>query len=158
MIVALRGRPRPRGRAVRSATVHPYVAEEFSAEEAEVLRRYFTNLDQPVFALVNLPEVVKGALFARYSRTHLSLRRLFLKEFVGHLDMTGDLTLDATVGLARAVPGAVRAEHDIFGHPLPLRAEGPAIAAPHTLSAKRGGGNAPGDDCLAFAAAIRDAA
>jgi thymidylate synthase ThyX len=82
--------------------VHPYVAEEFSAAEADVLRRYFTNLDQPVFALVNLPEVVKGALFARYSRTHLSLRRLFLKEFVGHLDMTGDLTMDATVGLARA--------------------------------------------------------
>jgi thymidylate synthase ThyX len=82
--------------------VHPYVAEEFTPEEADVLRRYFTNLDQPVFALVNLPEVVKGALFARYSRTHLSLRRLFLKEFVGHLDMAGDLTLDATVGLARA--------------------------------------------------------
>ena len=78
------------------------MAEEFSAAEADVLRRYFTNLDQPVFALVNLPEVVKGALFARYSRTHLSLRRLFLKEFVGHLDITGDVTMDATVGLARA--------------------------------------------------------
>ncbi len=82
--------------------MHPYVAEEFSPAEADVLRRYFTNLDQPVFALVNLPEVVKGALFARYSRTHMSLRRLFLKEFVGHLDMAGDLTMDATVGLARA--------------------------------------------------------
>jgi len=82
--------------------VHPYLAEEFTPSESEILRRYFTNLDQPVFALVNLPEVVKGALFARYSRTHLSLRRLFLKEFVGNLDMTGDLTIDATVGLARA--------------------------------------------------------
>jgi thymidylate synthase ThyX len=82
--------------------VHPYVAEEFTPSEADILRRYFTNLDQPVFALVNLPEVVKGALFARYSRTHLSLRRLFLKEFVGDLDMSGDLTIDATVGLARA--------------------------------------------------------
>ena len=30
-----------------------YIAEEFTAEEADVLRRYFTNLDQPVFALVN---------------------------------------------------------------------------------------------------------
>ena len=85
-----------------------YVAEEFTPDEADVLRRYFTNLDQPVFALVNLPEVVKGALFARYSRTHLSLRRLFLKEFVGDLDMAGDLTLDATVGLA-AGRGALRA-------------------------------------------------
>jgi thymidylate synthase ThyX len=55
-----------------------------------------------VFALVNLPEVVKGALFARYSRTHKSLRRLFLDEFVNDLDLTGDLTVDATVGLKRA--------------------------------------------------------
>jgi thymidylate synthase ThyX len=82
--------------------VHPYAVEEFTADEAEVLRRYFTNLDRPVFALVNLPEVVKGALFARYSRTHKSLRRLFLDEFVGELDTTGDVTIDATVGLKRA--------------------------------------------------------
>ncbi len=47
----------------------PYAVETFSAEEEDVLRRYVTNLDQPVFALVNLPEVVKGALFARYSRS-----------------------------------------------------------------------------------------
>ena len=79
-----------------------YIAEEFSADEADILRRYFTNLDQPVFALVNLPEVVKGALFARYSRSHLSLRRLFLQEFVGDLDIEGDQTIDATVGLRRA--------------------------------------------------------
>ena len=79
-----------------------YVAEDFSPDEADVLRRYFTNLDQPVFALVNLPEVVKGALFARYSRSAKSLRRLFLDEFVGDLDISGDLTIDATVGLRRA--------------------------------------------------------
>ncbi len=79
-----------------------YIAEEFTADEADVLRRYFTNLDGPVFALVNLPEVVKGALFARYSRSAKSLRRLFLDEFVGELDITGDVTIDATVGLRRA--------------------------------------------------------
>ncbi len=79
-----------------------YVAEEFTQEEADILRRYFTNLDGPVFALVNLPEVVKGALFARYSRSAKSLRRLFLDEFVGDLDITGDVTIDATVGLERA--------------------------------------------------------
>jgi thymidylate synthase ThyX len=79
-----------------------YVAEEFTAEEADILRRYFTNLDGPVFALVNLPEVVKGALFARYSRSAKSLRRLFLDEFVGDLDISGDATIDATVGLRRA--------------------------------------------------------
>ena len=78
------------------------MAEEFTPAEADILRRYFTNLDQPVFALVNLPEVVKGALFARYSRTALSLRRLFLKEFVGELDIEGDQSIDATIGLRRA--------------------------------------------------------
>ena len=80
----------------------PYVEERFTAEEAAILRRYVTNLDQPVFALVNLPEVVKGALFARYSRSAKSLRRLFLDEFVGDLDVSGDRTIDATVGLQRA--------------------------------------------------------
>ncbi|MDZ7732454.1 MAG: FAD-dependent thymidylate synthase [Acidimicrobiia bacterium] len=79
-----------------------YAAEEFTREEADILRRYFTNLDGPVFALVNLPEVVKGALFARYSRSPKSLRRLFLDEFVGELDISGDATIDATVGLRRA--------------------------------------------------------
>ncbi len=59
-------------------------AEQFTSEEESVLRRFFTNTDQPVFALVNLPEVVKGALFARYSRSPKSLRRLFLDEFHAH--------------------------------------------------------------------------
>ncbi|MCA1727291.1 MAG: FAD-dependent thymidylate synthase [Actinobacteria bacterium] len=40
-------------------------------------------MDGPVFALVNLPETVKGALFARYSRCAKSLRRVFLDEFAG---------------------------------------------------------------------------
>ena len=79
-----------------------YVPEEFTAHEEDILRRYFTNLDGPVFALVNLPEVVKGALFARYSRSSKSLRRLFLDEFVGDLDIQGDQTVDATMGLERA--------------------------------------------------------
>ena len=80
----------------------PYSEEHFSADEETVLRRYVTNLDEPVFALVNLPEVVKGALFARYSRSAKSLRRLFLDEFVRDLDVSGDASVDATVGLQRA--------------------------------------------------------
>src|SRR5689334_21407697 len=79
-----------------------YAPETFTEAEAATLRPYFTNLDGPVFALVNLPEVVKGALFARYSRSDKSLRRLFLDEFVGDLDITGDLTVDASIGLKRA--------------------------------------------------------
>jgi len=79
-----------------------YAIETFSENEREILRRYMTNLDGPVFALVNLPEVVKGALFARYSRSAKSLRRLFLDEFVDELDISGDESVDATMGLRRA--------------------------------------------------------
>ena len=79
-----------------------YVPESFDTAEQEILRRYFTNLEGPVFALVNLPEVVKGALFARYSRSSKSLRRLFLDEFVSDLDLSGDHSVDATVGVERA--------------------------------------------------------
>lgn len=79
-----------------------YHREDFTPAEEDILRRYVTNLDLPVFALVNLPEVVKGALFARYSRSPKSLRRLFLDEFVGDLDIEGDQTIDATMGLERA--------------------------------------------------------
>ena len=82
--------------------VAPYASETFSADERDVLRHYMTNLDGPVFALMNLPEVVCGALFARYSRSAKSLRRLFLDEFLGDLDVSGDTSIDATVGLHRA--------------------------------------------------------
>jgi thymidylate synthase ThyX len=56
-------------------------SEEFTADERARLAPYFTNLDGHVFALINLPETVKGALFARYSRSAKPLRRLFLDEF-----------------------------------------------------------------------------
>src|SRR4051812_14270540 len=55
--------------------------ESFSDDERARLAPHFTNLDRPVFGLVNLPETVKGALFARYSRYPGTLRRLFLDEF-----------------------------------------------------------------------------
>ena len=57
--------------------------DTFTADEERALAPYFTNTDRPVFALTNLPETVKGALFARYSRSAKSLRRLFLDEFLG---------------------------------------------------------------------------
>jgi thymidylate synthase ThyX len=65
-----------------------YPVETFTAAEQARLRPHFTNLDRPVFALVNLPETVKGALFARYSRYPGTLRRLFLEEFAGDLPKT----------------------------------------------------------------------
>jgi thymidylate synthase ThyX len=58
-----------------------YPVESFTAEERALLAPHFTNLDRPVFALVNLPETVKGALFARYSRYSGTVRRLYLEEF-----------------------------------------------------------------------------
>lgn len=58
-----------------------FVREKFSANEIAILEKYFTNVDKPVFGLINLPDVVKGALFARYSRSNKTLRRLFLDEF-----------------------------------------------------------------------------
>ena len=60
-----------------------YPVETFTEPERALLGPHFTNLDRPVFALVNLPETVKGALFARYSRYPGTLRRLFLDEFAG---------------------------------------------------------------------------
>ena len=76
---------------------------EFSEAEAAALRPYFTNVDRPVFALVNLPETVKGALFARYSRSPKSLRRLFLDEFAAEVQTVAAATGSAgDVGVARA--------------------------------------------------------
>jgi thymidylate synthase ThyX len=66
-----------------------YPVESFTASERERLSAHFTNLDRPVFALVNLPETVKGALFARYSRYPGTLRRLFLDEFADDLASLG---------------------------------------------------------------------
>ena len=77
-------------------------SEPFTPDERRALSPYFTNLDQPVFALRNLPEVVKGALFARYSRSAKSVRRLFLDEFLDTIPDAG--------GAAGAGAGVTRAE------------------------------------------------
>src|SRR4051812_29143825 len=62
-----------------------YPSDELTDAERARLAPHFTSLDGPVFALVNLPETVKGALFARYSRYPGTLRRLFLDEFADSL-------------------------------------------------------------------------
>ncbi|MCA1833475.1 MAG: FAD-dependent thymidylate synthase [Actinobacteria bacterium] len=76
--------------------------DEFTGEERAVLERHFTDVDGPVFALVNLPEVTKGALFARYSRSPRSLRRLFLDEFVDDEGPVGSSSGTGDAGLERA--------------------------------------------------------
>jgi len=91
-----------------SSTVTGTNASEFTPAESALMERYFTNLDRPVFALRNLPEVVKGALFSRYSRTEKSLRRVLLEEFINEPDsgfeaLTGSSTeSDDMVAVRRA--------------------------------------------------------
>jgi thymidylate synthase ThyX len=68
--------------------------EDFSEKQVKVLERYVTNTDSNIFALRNLPEVVKGALFSRYSRSRLGLRSLLLKDFISN----DETAFDAIVG------------------------------------------------------------
>ncbi|MCB1112296.1 MAG: FAD-dependent thymidylate synthase [Chlamydiales bacterium] len=56
--------------------------EEFTESQLKVLERFVTNTSSHIFVLRNLPEVIKGALFSRYSRSSLGLRSLLLKEFI----------------------------------------------------------------------------
>jgi thymidylate synthase ThyX len=74
-----------------------YPVETFTAAERDLLSPHCTNLDRPVFALVDLPETLKGALFARYSRYPGTLRRLLLDEF-------GTDLAQANSGCAGATP------------------------------------------------------
>ncbi len=56
--------------------------EGFTESQIKILERYVTNTSSNVFVLRNLPEVIKGALFSRYSRSSLGLRSLLLKDFI----------------------------------------------------------------------------
>jgi len=85
----------------------PYFVEQFTETEQSVLRSYVSNLDLPVFALLGLPQVTCAALFARYSRSAKSLRRLLLDEFI---DPGGMVVEAAETGRARAA--------DLFGRVL----------------------------------------
>ena len=78
-------------------------SDAFTPDETHALAPYFTNTSRPVFALTNLPETVKGALFARYSRSAKSLRRLFLDEFLGDVATVGRAQGDAAA--AQESPG-----------------------------------------------------
>ncbi len=56
--------------------------EDFTPQQIKILECYVTNTSSNIFVLRNLPEVIKGALFSRYSRSSLGLRSLLLKEFI----------------------------------------------------------------------------
>src|ERR1700686_664700 len=79
--------------------VYDFGVSEFAPDEQKALAPYFSNLTGPVFALTNLPETVKAALFARYSRSAKSLRRLFLDEFLNSATTKESPT---AIGVSRA--------------------------------------------------------
>jgi thymidylate synthase ThyX len=83
-----------------------YHVESFTAGERVLLSPWVTDVDGPVFVLTGLPQVTCAALFARYSRSPKSLRRLLLDEFSDGLDAAAP----AAVGTARA--------SDLFGRVL----------------------------------------
>src|SRR5580704_8740004 len=58
--------------------------EEFTEQQIKTLEHYVTSTSGNIFVLRNLPEVIKGALFSRYSRSTLGLRSLLLKEFISN--------------------------------------------------------------------------
>lgn len=84
-----------------------FYVETFSHEERRALAPFVSSLDGPVFALTGLPQVTCAALFARYSRSAKSLRRLLLDEF---LEPGGGAKTPEQVGRARA--------SDLFGRVL----------------------------------------
>jgi thymidylate synthase ThyX len=69
--------------------------EEFTESQLHILDKYVTNTRSHIFVLRNLPEVIKGALFSRYSRSNLGLRSLLLKEFIGNNDESSFNTIVA---------------------------------------------------------------
>jgi thymidylate synthase ThyX len=72
--------------------------ETFDDNQTDILKHFVTSTTSSIFALKNLPEVIKGALFSRYSRSTLGLRSLLLKEFIQNNDETNfsDIVLDSS--------------------------------------------------------------
>lgn len=76
--------------------------EEFTDAERKILEKYVTNTTGSIFVLRNLPEVIKGALFSRYSRSTLGLRTLLLREFI---DNNEEAAFKTIVGLSQEEEG-----------------------------------------------------
>src|SRR5262245_62864232 len=72
--------------------------EEFSESQLKTLEKYVTNTRSHIFVIRNLPEVIKGALFSRYSRSSLGLRTLLLKEFITNNEETAFSAITGTRG------------------------------------------------------------
>ncbi len=90
------------------------MGESFTPEERKILESFVTNLDKPIFVLKNLPEVIKGALFSRYSRSKKSLRRLLLDEFI--LDKETGFTelVNFQQGQGVQLDAAIKKAHEFY--------------------------------------------
>src|SRR5713226_4302489 len=82
--------------------------ETLTDDEARLVAPFFTNSDRSIVALKNLPEVIKGALFSRYSRSAKGVRRLFLDEFL----VRRDLGIEEFARAAEALRDDVRASEE----------------------------------------------
>jgi thymidylate synthase ThyX len=80
--------------------------EEFTESQIKILQRYVTHASSNIFVLRNLPEVIKGALFSRYSRSSLGLRSLLLKDFILNEET-------AFAAIAGAHSGTEQHEHEL---------------------------------------------
>src|SRR3984893_645997 len=89
----------------------PYHVETCSEAERAVLARHVSDVEGPVFVLTGLPEVTCAALFARYSRSSKSLRRLLLDEFLTGSDAAPTTGRDAGRARASDLFGRVLAEY-----------------------------------------------
>ncbi len=86
--------------------------QEFTAEEAQLISQFFSNMDKDIFVIKNLPDVVKGALFSRYSRTTKSLRRVLLDEFIKKPEMGFNDIVGTTASAGQA--DAIRAAEEFY--------------------------------------------
>ena len=83
-------------------------SEALTPEETKLIAPFFTNADRSVVAFKNLPEVIKGALFSRYSRSAKGVRRLFLDEFL----VRRELGIEESARAAEALSSHVRASEE----------------------------------------------
>lgn len=85
--------------------------EEFTESQSKILERYVSSTTSNVFVLHNLPEVIKGALFSRYSRSTLGLRSLLLKDFINSEEMAFDAIASTNAAPQQQIDGIKRAQN-----------------------------------------------
>ncbi|MDF2576567.1 MAG: thyX [Chlamydiales bacterium] len=84
--------------------------EAFTPNQIKTLEQYVSNTDGNIFVLHNLPEVIKGALFSRYSRSALGLRSLLLKEFIASEELAFDAIANQTSNPKAQLEGIKKAQ------------------------------------------------